>query len=98
MAGRHIDDPQSVDVPLVGDFPNKPKAALIKQVSDINLPESTKREIDKAGEILSSKGWQVEEVEAPEVERVYEIWSAILIQGVIEVVPEEIFKPETAAT
>ena len=97
MAGRHIDDPQSVDVPLVGNFPDKPKAALIKQVSDVNLLESTKREIDKAGEILSSKGWQVEEVEAPEVERVYEIWSAILNQGVIESVPKEIFKPETAA-
>ena len=32
MAGRHIDDPQSVDVPLVGNFPDKPKAALIKEI------------------------------------------------------------------
>ena len=69
MSGRHIDDPQSIDCPLEGDIPDKPKVALIKQVSDIKLPEATIREIDKAGEILKSKGWQVDEVEAPEVER-----------------------------
>ena len=74
MSGRHIDDPQSIDSPLIGDFPDKPRAALVKQVSDIQLPEATLREIDKAAEVLISEGWQVEEVEAPEVERVYEIW------------------------
>ena len=46
---------------------------------------------------MISEGWQVEEVEAPEVERVYEIWGSILNQGLIEVLPEEIFKPETVA-
>ena len=97
MSGRHIDDPQSIDCPLEGDIPDKPKVALIKQVSDIKLPEATIREIDKAGEILKSKGWQVDEVEAPEVERVYEIWGSILNHGLLDVLPEEIFKPETAA-
>ena len=97
MSGRHIDDPQSIDSPLIGNFPDKPRAALVKQVSDIQLPEATLREIDKAAEVLISEGWQVEEVEAPEVERVYEIWGAILNQGLIEVLPEEIFKPETVA-
>ena len=97
MAGRHIDDPQSIDSPLVGHFPDKPKAALVKQTSDIQLPDATKREIDKAGAILAARGWEVEEVEAPEVERVYEIWGSILNEGVVGVLPEELFKPETAA-
>lgn len=97
MSGRHIDDPQSIDSPLTGIFPDKPKAALVKQVSDIELPDATKKEIDKAGEVLAARGWQVEEVEAPEVERVYEIWGSILNQGLLDVLPEEIFKPETAA-
>ena len=77
MSGRHIDDPQSVNSPLIGDFPIQPKAALVKKVSDIELPESTLREIDKAGEVLISEGWQVDQVEAPEVERVHQIWGTI---------------------
>ena len=85
MSGRHIDDPQSIDSPLTGIFPDKPIAALVKQVSDIELPDATKKEIDKAGEILAAQGWQVEEVEAPEVERVYEIWGSILNQGLLDV-------------
>ena len=70
MAGRHIDDPQSVDAPLDGPVPEKPKAALVKEISNFKLPDATIKEIEKAGSILSDKGWQVEEVEAPEVERV----------------------------
>ena len=47
MSGRHIDDPQSINSPLIGDFPIQPKAALVKKVSDIELPEATLKEIDK---------------------------------------------------
>ena len=97
MAGRHIDDPWSVNTPLKGLVPNKPKAALIKDITNFNLPESTKREIDKAGSILSKNGWTVEEVEAPEVERVYEIWGTVLNNGLLDTLPNEAFKPETAA-
>ena len=95
MAGRHIEDPQSVDAPLKGIIPDKPKAALVKDISNFNLPEATKREIEKAGSILSKNGWLVEEVEAPEVERVYEIWGTILNSG-LEVLPKELFKKETS--
>ena len=96
MAGRHIDDPQSVDAPLVGPVPEKPKAALVKEISNFKLPDATIKEIEKAGSILSDNGWQVEEVEAPEVERVYERWGTVLNNGLLEVLPDEIFKPETA--
>ena len=97
MAGRHIDDPQSVNTPLSGPIPEKPKAALVKEIANFNLPDATKREIDKAGDILSNSGWSIEEVEAPEVERVYEIWGTVLNSGMLDAIPEEVFKPETAA-
>ena len=96
MAGRHIDDPQSVDAPLEGLIPKKPKAALVKEISNFKLPDATIREIEKAGSILSDNGWQVEEVEAPEVERVYEIWGTVLNNGLLDALPDEVFKPETA--
>ena len=97
MAGRHIDDPQSVNTPLSGPIPEKPKAALVKEFANCTLPDATKREIDRAGSILSSNGWSIEEVEAPEVERVYEIWGTVLNSGMLDGMPEEAFKPETAA-
>ena len=97
MAGRHIDDPQSVNTPLSGPIPEKPKAALVKEIANFNLPDATKREIDRAGAILSNSGWSIEEVEAPEVERVYEIWGTVLNSGMLDAMPEEVFKPETAA-
>ena len=96
MAGRHIEDPQSVDTPLSGSVPEKPKAALVKDISNFKLPEATIREIEKAGSILSKNGWLVEEVEAPEVERVVEIWGTVLNNGLLEALPDELFKPETA--
>ena len=96
LAGRHIDDPQSVDAPLSGDLPQKPKAALVKNIENFNLPEATLREIDKAGSILTDKGWIVEEVEAPEVGRVYEIWGTVLNNGLLDAMPDELFKEETA--
>ena len=96
MAGRHIEDPQSVDAPLSGSVPEKPKAALVKDISNFKLPETTIREIEKAGSILSKNGWLVEEVEAPEVERVVEIWGTVLNNGLLEALPDELFKPETA--
>ena len=97
MAGRHIDDPWSVDTPLKGLVPEKPKAALIKDITNFNLPDATKKEIDKAGSILSNNGWSIEEVEAPEVERVYEVWGSIMNNGLMGSLPDAIFKPETAA-
>ena len=96
MAGRHIEDPKSIDAPLTGAVPEKPKAALVKEITNFNLPNATKREIEKAGSILSNSGWDVEEVEAPEVERVFEIWGTVLNNGLLDAIPDEIFKPETA--
>ena len=97
LAGRHIDDPNSVDVPLEGKIPEKFKAALVKEIDGIELPPATVKEIEDAGKILSENGWDVEEVQAPELDKVYDIWGVILSEGGMQLAPKELFKPETAA-
>ena len=97
LSGRHIDDPNSVDVPLEGKMPEKFKAALVKEIDGIELPPATVREIEEAGKILSENGWDVEEVQAPELDKVFDIWGVILKEGGMELAPKELFKPETAA-
>jgi amidase len=97
LGGRHVDDPNSVDVPLEGKMPEKLKAALVKEIDGIELPQATVKEIEEAGKILSENGWDVEEVQAPELDKVFDMWGVILAEGGLELAPKELFKPETAA-
>ncbi len=97
LAGRHIDDPQSVDVPLQGAVPESPKAALVSEMKGYQIPNAIKSEIKRAGSVLKDKGWIVDEVEAPELDRVYEIWGKILMGGSdLDAIGEGV-KPETVA-
>ena len=96
LSGRHISDPASVDVPLNGPIPKKPKAAIVKDISGFDIAQATIKELERAKEILSDKGWIVEEVEAPELDRVFEVWASILNAGFIQATPKEVFKKETA--
>ena len=96
LSGRHISDPDSVDIPLSGPLPEKFKAAIVKNIPGFDIPKATEKELDRAKEILSDRGWIVEEVEAPELERVFEIWASIFSPGIFQVVPPEVFKKATA--
>ena len=96
LSGRHISDPDSVDIPLSGPLPEKFKAAIVKNIPGFDIPKATEKELERAKEILSDRGWIVEEVEAPELERVFEIWASILSPGIFQVVPPEVFKKATA--
>ena len=84
MAGRHIEDPLSVDAPLEGARPERPCAALVKAIPGYTLPSATLAEIDRAGRILAEQGWQVTEVEAPELDQVNDIWGKVLSVGGFE--------------
>ena len=84
MAGRHIEDPLSVDAPLEGARPERPCAALVKAIPGYTLPSATLAEIDRAGRILAEQGWQVTEVEAPELDQVNDIWGKVLTVGGFE--------------
>jgi amidase len=61
------------------------------------IPNAIKSEIKRAGSVLKDKGWIVDEVEAPELDRVYEIWGKILMGGSdLDAIGEGV-KPETVA-
>ena len=99
MAGRDIVDPQSTDAPLEGVVPERPRAALVTAIPGCELPSATVAEIRRAGQLLADSGWQVEETQPPELDRVNEIWGAILVidmeVGFAET--KAVVKPETAA-
>jgi len=94
LAGRNIADPESIDVPLFGPSLSEKKVALVKNISKVSLPKSTVEAIEEAGKILEQEGWIIEEVEVPELDRVHEVWSAILAPLTASL-PREIFKIET---
>lgn len=79
MAGRDPVDPQSVDAPLSGPVPERPRAALVTRIPGVELPAATVDAIERAGRILASRGWEVEEAEPPELDRVNEIWGKIVV-------------------
>lgn len=81
LAGRHIDDPLSVDAPLEGPRPPAPRAALVKEIPGHTLPAATVAAIERAGRILAGQGWQVVEAQAPELDRVNDIWGKALTVG-----------------
>lgn len=79
IAGRHIGDPKSVNVPLEGPIPDTPRAALVTSIPGCELPAATVREIERAGRILEDQGWQVESAQPPELEQVIDVWGKILL-------------------
>ena len=92
MAGRHIEDPQSVDAPLTGPLPNPLTAALVTEVPGCILPDATVKAIRHAGAALADQGWRVEEAQPPELERVTEIWGKI-VTGAVDVATQEFVQP-----
>ena len=78
LAGRNRSDPQSVDTPLAGPVPEQPRAALVSKIPGIELPAATVAEIDRAGRILEDRGWEVDEAEPPELDRVNDIWGKVI--------------------
>ncbi|MDE0452597.1 MAG: amidase family protein [Gammaproteobacteria bacterium] len=78
LAGRDRSDPQSVDAPLAGPVPEHPRAALVTRIPGVELPAATVSEIERAGCALADQGWEVEEAEAPELDRVNDIWGKVI--------------------
>ena len=77
LAGRDGRDPVSVDVPLQG-APAPKKAALVTEIPGGPIPAATIAEIERAGEILTAAGWQVDHAQPPELARVSEVWGFVL--------------------
>jgi amidase len=74
MSGRDIRDPRSVDAPLHGPEPEARRAALVVRIPGVDLPAQTVAAVRWAGEILADAGWDVDEVEPPELDLVFQTW------------------------
>ncbi len=98
MSGQHVRDPRSVSVPF--DSPSAPKkAALVTSMYGGPVKSEFIDAVREAGAALEAQGYEVEEVEAPELERVNEIWAALLSSSLRMVVPllDGVMDPETWA-
>jgi amidase len=96
LAGRDIRDPRSVDAPLRGPDPAVRRAALVTHVPGIDMPAATVAAIQRAGQILASAGWEIEEAQPPELELVTETWGnlfSIDFQVVMPAIETMITKP-----
>jgi amidase len=78
MAGRDPRDPRSVDAPLAGAFPDEPRAALIVDLPGGEVPPDVVAAIRRAGELLREAGWEVEEDDPPELNRLVDVWGQLL--------------------
>jgi amidase len=87
LAGWHPRDPFSVPAALEGP-PVPKKAALVTQMPFSKLPEATATAIRKAGRVLEESGWAVEEVPAPELARVNEIWAHVINADLQQMLPQ----------
>ncbi len=85
LSGWHYRDPMSVTAPLKGAEPASKKVALVTSFDDLQMPESYVQAIRDAGAILANVGWEVEETQPPELNRISEVW-AHLLASEIEVV------------
>lgn len=87
LAGADRRDPISVDVPLQG-APAPARAALVTRFWGKPLPAATLAAIRAAGKALAEAGWEVEEVEPPELERVQELWGRVLSVDFTQTLPQ----------
>ncbi|MCK6590668.1 MAG: hypothetical protein L6Q76_24160 [Polyangiaceae bacterium] len=78
LAGRDIRDPRSVDVPLEGPEPEAYRAALVTKLPGAPLEASTLAAIERAGDLLQTAGWEVEEAVPPDLTGVNEVFGKLL--------------------
>lgn len=76
LAGRDARDPRSADVPLQG-APVARRAALVTRDPAVA----------RAGTLLAAAGWEVEEAEPPELDRVGELWHKLIATDLAAVMP-----------
>lgn len=86
ISGQHVRDPRSVSVPF--ESPSGPKkAGLVTSMHGGPVDEAFVQAVRDAGAALEAQGYEVEEVEAPELERVNDVWANLLAASVGNVVP-----------
>jgi amidase len=87
LSGRDIRDPRSVDAPLKGPEPEERRLALVTEIPGSRIPPETQAAVQRAGELMASAGWIVEEATPPEVQRVGELWHKLVATDLSAVMP-----------
>jgi len=83
-----VRDPRSVDAPPQGPAPAVRRAALVTRIPGVALPPETVAEVERAGRLLAAAGWEVEEAEPPELERVTQTWLELLAIDLSTMLPD----------
>jgi amidase len=60
---------------------------MVTSIPGVVLPDSAVAAIRQAGATLSAQGWELEEVQPPELERVNELWGYLLAADVAQTLP-----------
>ncbi len=96
MSGQHVRDPRSVTVAFDSE-PAPKKVALITSMHGAPVKPEFVEAVREAGAALVAQGYEVEEVEAPELEQVNLTWAALLSASVGLLIPllEGIMDPES---
>ena len=87
LSGWDPRDPFSVPAPLDASPPVTRRAALVTRFDAISMPAAFVAAIRRAGKILESAGWLVEEVQPPEIDRVNEVWGHLLANDIAHAAP-----------
>lgn len=96
VSGQHVRDPRSVSVPF--DSPPASKnVGLVTSMFGGPIDPEFVQAVRDAGAVLESHGYTVEEVEAPELERVNELWAALLSASIGLIAPmlDGVMNPES---
>jgi amidase len=87
LNGAHLRDPRSVDVALDRPEPDRRVAGVV--TAGGSLQPAVADAVDRAASALADAGWELEEVELPELALVDEIWMRIMcddIPGLVDAV------------
>lgn len=77
-------DPRWVDVPLVGPAPKRPiRVALAPDPAGRGVGRAAQEAVQEAGRWLASAGYEVEELEPPELGPVADLWAKLAMDDVI---------------
>lgn len=77
MSGISARDPRTADVPFVGP-PAAKRAGVVRSVPHTEIHSSSLAAVDVAAAALEADGWDVVEIEAPELERIGDVWMHML--------------------
>lgn len=96
MSGQHVRDPRSVSVSFQSPKVAL-KAGLVTSIPGGDMDPAFVQAVRDAGAALEDAGYQVEEVEVPELERINEVWAQLLAASVGHTVPmlEMLMSPGT---